>query len=292
MRAVIFDIKRFAVHDGDGIRTTVFFKGCPMRCLWCHNPEGLSTEKELAFTAHKCVSCGRCAAVCDAHTMENGVHIFHRERCRACGKCAAVCPADALRVYGETVDEHTLLNRLLEDRDFYDASGGGITLSGGECLLQADFCACLLRLCKEAGLRTAVDTCGCVPWESIEKVLPYTDRFLYDIKAIDDALHRRLTGVSNRLITENLKRLDGRGAEIEIRIPFVPHENDGEIERIGAFLRRFSHIVGVRVLPYHNLAATKYRALGLADTLPPLLPSEKVLSQAVRTLESFGLKML
>ena len=289
MEAMIFDIKRFAVHDGDGIRTTVFFKGCPLRCIWCHNPEGLSGKPALSFTEHKCVFCGRCASVCPCHIISNGKHIFRRENCTACGKCVPSCPADALCVYGKKISEEELLKILIEDRDFYETSGGGITLSGGECLLQAEFCARLLKRCKEENLRTAVDTCGFVPFESLLAVKPYTDRFLYDVKAFDEEVHTRCTGVSNRLILENLKKLDESGAKIEIRIPFVPDCNDTEIEKIGEFLAGLSNVVGVHVLAYHNLAAAKYRALGLPDTLPKILPEKDALSRAEETMRGKGL---
>ena len=289
MEAMIFDIKRFAVHDGDGIRTTVFFKGCPLRCIWCHNPEGLSGKPALSFTERKCVFCGRCALVCPCHIISNGKHIFRRENCTACGKCVPSCPADTLCVYGKKISEEELLKILLEDRDFYETSGGGITLSGGECLLQAEFCTRLLKRCKEENLRTAVDTCGFVPFESLLAVKPYTDRFLYDVKAFDEEVHTRCTGVSNRLILENLKKLDESGAEIEIRIPFVPDCNDTEIEKIGEFLAGLSNVVGVRVLAYHNLAAAKYRALGLPDTLPKILPEKDALSRAEETMRGKGL---
>ena len=188
MKARIFEVKRFAVHDGDGIRTTVFFKGCPLKCVWCHNPEGISTKSELAYYAHKCIVCGECQNVCPtgAHTIENGKHSFNREKCIICGKCTDVCLSDALILYGKEMTVEELLPVLLKDKDFYDNSGGGVTLSGGECLMQADFCAELLQMLKKEGINTAVDTCGYVPKESIDKVLPYTDTFLYDIKAIDE----------------------------------------------------------------------------------------------------------
>ena len=159
MKARIFEIKRFAVHDGDGIRTTVFFKGCPLRCVWCHNPEGLAHKPQLAYYAHKCISCGECAAVCPqtAQKMHNGIHFFERERCTACGNCANTCPVDALHFYGREVTVEELLPPLLEDRPFYETSGGGVTLSGGECLMQADFCATLLCALKSEGISTAVE---------------------------------------------------------------------------------------------------------------------------------------
>ena len=294
MTATIFDIKRFAVHDGDGIRTTVFFKGCPLRCLWCHNPEGLERPRELALFSHLCVGCGACAGVCrnGVHSLSDGVHSLDRSACAFCGECVKVCPNDALKIYGREVTVADLLPDLLADRPFYEASGGGVTLSGGECLLQADFCAELLAALKKEGIRTAVDTCGCVPRENIEKVLPLSDVFLYDVKAIDPAVHRRATGLDNRLILDNLRFLDESGAETEVRIPFVPGYNDGEIPAIAAYLKTLRHLRAVRVLPYHNYAASKYAALGRKADLPPDLPTEEMLDGAEKVLSDAGIRVI
>lgn len=276
MRGTIFEIKRFAVHDGDGIRTTVFFKGCPLRCVWCHNPEGLRAEPQLAYYAHKCIGCGECASVCptEAHVLQNGAHVLDRQRCTACGGCAEHCLGDALTHYGKSVTVEELLPRLLEDREFYESSNGGVTLSGGECLLQSQFCASLLQALKREGIHTAVDTCGAIPREAIDRVLPYTDLFLYDLKAIDPEVHRSCTGETNERILENLRYLDTKGASIEIRYPFVPDYNDGEAEKIRDFLETLCTHPRLRVLPYHNFAGSKYRALELEATLPARLPTE------------------
>lgn len=286
----IFDIKRFAVHDGEGIRTTVFFKGCPLRCVWCHNPEGLSAAPQVAFTAHNCIGCGACAGVCPAgaQRMEEGRHRFLREYCRACGACADVCPQNALTLYGKEASAEELLPLLLEDREFYEASGGGVTLSGGECLLQADFCAELLRLLKDRGIHTAVDTCGFVPRAALEMVLPFTDVFLYDIKAVDDAVHRRCTGQPAGLIRDNLQYLWQCGAKAEIRVPFVPGWNDAQVPSIAAFLGTYTGYRRVRVLPYHNFAISKYRAVGLDPTMPEQLPTGEALAGAEALFRARG----
>ena len=282
MKAKIFEIKRFAVHDGNGIRTTVFFKGCPLKCLWCHNPEGLDCNSQLAYYAQKCISCGECVKVCpqDAHSICGGKHVFNREKCVSCGKCENVCLGNALKLYGKNVDIDELLSVLLEDKEFFIHSGGGVTLSGGECLLQADFCKELLKKLKENGISTAVDTCGYVPRKSIEKVMPYTDIFLYDIKAIDDAVHIKCTGQSNKIILENLKYIDECGKKTEIRIPYVPGYNDGEIGKIADFIKKLKHVIKVRVLPYHNFAGSKYESLGIPNTMPTVLPSDENLTNA------------
>lgn len=276
MKAQIFNIKRFAVHDGDGIRTTVFFMGCPLKCLWCHNPEGISYRPQLSFLQEKCVSCGACVEACPqgAHKMGQGIHSFDRAKCIACGSCQALCPAEALKVYGQEMTVDQLLPLLLEDKDFYSQSGGGVTLSGGECLMQADFCAALLQALKAHNIHTAVDTCGFVPREAITKVLPYTDIFLYDLKAIDDEVHIRCTGQSNKRILENLKYIDEAGKTIEIRMPYVPDYNAGEVEKVKAFAGNLKNLTKIKFLPYHNYAGSKYASLDMENTLPKTLPTQ------------------
>ena len=274
----IVDIKRFAVHDGDGIRTTVFFKGCSLKCVWCHNPESIKREPQLAYYEQKCLSCMECAEVCPsgAHEMNwDKGHVFDRTKCIACGACEPVCLGDALKLWGREMTVEELIPLLLEDREFYQTSQGGVTLSGGECLLQADFCAQLLQTLKEEGIHTAVDTCGFVSWSAFEKVLPYTDIFLYDIKAFDPEVHKMCTGQSNEIILQNLKLLDETGAKIEIRIPYVPDYNSDQMEKIRDFLAGLSSLPRVKVLPYHNFAGSKYEALGMENTLPERMPSQE-----------------
>ena len=291
MKARIFEIKRFAVHDGDGIRTTVFFKGCPLRCVWCHNPEGIGLAPQLSFFAEQCVGCGACVRSCPvgAHSMEQGSHCLDRTACTACGACESVCPENALRLYGKEMTVDELLPLLLEDRDFYEASGGGVTLSGGECLLRAEFCASLLKALKGNGIHTAVDTCGFVPVKAIAQVLPYTDLFLYDIKAMDETVHMACTGRSNQLILENLAYIDSHGTPVEIRIPLVPHYNSDQIEPIADYLSRLRHPPKVRLLPYHNYAGSKYTALAMAHTLPEQLPDQAMMERARQLLNKYNL---
>ncbi len=282
MIARISDIKRFAVHDGDGIRTTVFFKGCSLRCLWCHNPEGIGFPPQLAYYENKCLGCGECTAVCPsaAHKMENGCHTFLRESCVGCGRCVPVCLGAALVYYGREVTVDELLPLLLEDREFYENSGGGVTVSGGECLMQAPFCRELLRQLKAEGIHTAVDTCGAVPWHHFEQVLPYTDIFLYDIKAYDEDVHIRCTGHSNAQILDNLRKLDTLGKPVEIRIPYVPKYNADQMPKIAAFLQTLHNVTKVKVLAYHNYAGSKYVALGMQNTLPDTLPTAEEVAAA------------
>ena len=205
MKATVSDIKRFAVHDGDGIRTTVFLKGCPLKCVWCHNPESISFNTQIAFYQNKCIGCGACTQVCPsaAHGIIDADHVFERSLCIGCGRCEKVCLGEALKFYGREMTVSELLPILLEDKVFYETSGGGVTISGGECLCHADFCAELLKSLKREGINTAVDTCGFVPKVALEKIAPFTDMFLYDIKALDEHVHIRCTGKSNKLILEN-----------------------------------------------------------------------------------------
>ena len=278
----IFEIKRFAVHDGPGIRTTVFFKGCPLKCIWCHNPEGIAFGKEMASYNHKCIGCGVCVSTCinDAHKLTGKGHFLDRTKCSFCGDCVKSCRGDVLKIYGRETAVSDILPELLSDKDFYDTSGGGVTLSGGECLMQADFCRELLAELKKEGIHTAVDTSGYVKREEIDKVIPYTDMFLYDIKAIDEDVHIKCTGKSNKIILENLEYVDSLGKNIEIRYPYVPNFNSGEAEKIAEFVSKLKSVTGVKVLPYHNYAASKYDALGMENTLPCTIPSDDVIKKA------------
>ena len=259
MTGIYSDIKRFAVHDGPGIRTTVFLKGCPLKCVWCHNPESISFKPQIAFYENKCIGCGEC--------QKEG---FKTDDCLG----------EARVLYGKEITVEELLTLLLEDREFYENSGGGVTLSGGECLCQPDFCAELLKALKAEGINTAVDTCGFVSREAIDMVLPYTDMFLYDIKAIDEDVHIKCTGQPNRQILENIKYIDSKNKAIEVRIPYVPQYNDNQIDKIAEFLKPLKNITAVKVLPYHNFAGSKYAALGMENTLPETLPTDEEISIA------------
>lgn len=288
MKAGISDIKRFAVHDGDGIRTTVFFKGCSLKCVWCHNPEGIEFLPQIAYYENKCIGCGECMDFCShgGHFLTEAGHFYDRNACIRCGECVPHCLGAALTYYGREVTVEELLPLLLEDREFYETSGGGVTLSGGECLMQAEFCAELLRKLKEIGIHTAVDTCGFVPWDHFEKVLPWTDVFLYDLKAFDEDVHIRCTGHSNRRILDNLRRLDSLGASLEIRIPYVPDYNDDQTDKIADFIRTLKNIRKVKVLTYHNYAGSKYAALGMKNTLPETLPENGEVQRVQQRIET------
>ncbi len=245
MTGTIFDVQRFSVHDGPGIRTTVFMKGCPLRCKWCHNPEGLSKSLQLQFFEDKCIGCGLCG---------------ERKQLSDAQKC----PSEALKISGREMDEDEVIGEILKDKIFY-SDNGGITFSGGECLLQADFVASVLRKAKSLGLHTAVDTCGYVPWNELEKTLAYCDLYLYDVKCFTSELHKKYTGVDNLLIIDNLKHLADTGKDIWIRTPVIPEFNNNteEMVQISELILSMSAVKQVTLMPYHTLGASKYKTLGL-----------------------------
>ena len=271
MKLPVADVRRLTLHDGPGTRTTVFVKGCPLRCLWCHNPESLSAAPVLLFHDNLCSGCGRCAAVCPqgVHSFVGGAHRLDRSRCRLCGACVDACPRGALEICGRDYTPEELLPLVLRDEAFY-ASGGGVTVSGGEPLLYAEAVGRLFELLHGRAIRTALDTCGEVPFEAFARVLPATDLVLFDIKGMDPVRHRENTGRDNARIHENLRQLGARGVPVEIRMPVVPGRNDAEeeFEAAGRLLATIPSVTAVRLLPYRSLARKKYRAAGLADTMP------------------------
>lgn len=290
MLGCIFAIKKFAVHDGPGIRTTLFLKGCPLDCLWCHNPEGKSYKKEMAFYIHKCTACGNCKSICE--NQQFNPRNIDRSKCIACGKCENSCFNEALSLFGKDMTVDEAFNALIEDKDFYETSGGGATVSGGECLMQADFVCALLKKLKEANIHTAVDTCGYVPESAFEKVIPYTDVFLYDIKAFSEETHIRCTGKSNKLIWDNLAYLDKNDKPVIIRYPVIPTYNDFEAEAIAKKLSEFKNIQSVDILKYHNFSGSKYDALGLENTMPEVdPPTDEDLLKIKKIFTSYNLKV-
>lgn len=252
MKAVIFDIERNSFVDGPGIRTTVFFKGCNLRCAWCHNPESQSFSPQMMYYRDKCTGCGKCKQVCK------------NETCTLCGRCTFFCPADARKVCGKEYTVEEVFSEVVKDKAFYDNSDGGVTFSGGECMMQVDFLVEILKKCKENGIHTAVDTAGHVPFASFEKIIPYTDMFLYDVKIFDSGKHKEYVGVSNELILDNLKKLMNLGARIWVRIPVMKDINDSleEMQKIKAFFVENGMPEKVELLPYHAMGENKYFAIG------------------------------
>lgn len=292
---LITDVKKFAVHDGPGIRTTVFLKGCPLHCLWCHNPETQSTRPQVGYLAIECIGCGRCVGVCpqDAlHLTEAGI-IRKAERCTGCGACAEVCPAGAMVLYGRGVSVDEVICEVEKDRPFYENSGGGMTLSGGEPLLQPEFCAALLRTAADRGLGTCLDTCGHVPWAALEAVVADTDLFLYDLKLIDSARHAEATGCGNELILGNLLRLAQTGSNVIVRVPVVPGANatEQDIAAIASFVADLPGAIDIELLAYHELGESKFKRLGLEYPLAGLRPpGGELMAALARVVESHGVK--
>lgn len=274
---MIFDIIRNSFVDGPGIRTTVFFKGCNLRCKWCHNPESQKPEKQMMFYKNKCTGCGKCMEVCH----------FNLENCDFCGKCETYCPNDARKICGREMSVDDVVAEVVKDKAFYDASGGGVTFSGGECMLQIDFLAELLKECKKQGIHTAVDTAGCVSWDRFEKIMSYTDLFLYDVKCASDELHKEWTGVSNELIIDNLNRLsaDFKG-DIIIRVPVIGGVNDtkAEIQKIADILRDVK-CKDIELLPYHKMGEHKYDALG-DESVEFSVPTDEVMEEFKEIIKS------
>jgi len=270
MTGVVFNIMRFAVNDGPGIRTTVFLKGCPLRCLWCHNPESISPEPELFLRADRCIRCGACVEACQqaAIRREGGMVVTDRRLCRRCGRCVEACWSDARAVVGREMTVEEVLEEVSRDTVFHDASGGGVTFSGGEPLLQHEFLMALLEGCRDRGIRTAVDTSGHADPAVLDRVADVTDLFLYDLKLFDEERHCRFTGVSNRLILENLRTLAARQARVVVRVPLIPGVNDDDenIRAIGGLVASLG-IGRIELLPYHEAGLAKYDRVGRACAL-------------------------
>lgn len=266
---IVFNIQKFCIHDGDGIRTCVFLKGCPLRCIWCHNPESLDREPVLSFSKTKCSLCGKCLTECFARTIENGILKIDREKCIKCGKCVASCLNDANEIIGKEMTTKEVFDEVVKDKMFYDTSGGGLTISGGEPSYQPDFTLELLRLSKDAGISLAIETCGIGSREFYEKVADLGATFLFDIKAIDPVRHKSLTGAHNSHIMANLNYLMDRGANIIIRLPLIPHCNDSDkdIAKLSEFLNRNKgRYRYAEIMPYHTLGIGKSEKLGTTPT--------------------------
>ncbi len=282
LQGTILNLQRLSTEDGPGIRTTVFFKGCPLRCSWCHNPESFSPDPQVQWLESRCIGCHTCLKACPNGCLsDSGAGIvIDRQRCQGCGTCAGECPSNALELLGKRVSVEDLLVELVKDRAYYLPSGGGVTLSGGEPAYQPSFAEALLRQLKAAGIATALDTCGLCSPQVLERLLPWVDLFLYDLKVLDADLHRRFTGRENRLILENLRRVLASGKTVWVRTPLIPGMTDTRenIEGIGAILGSLSNgnLERWELCAFNNLCRDKYRRLGVewSFSSTPLLTQE------------------
>jgi choline trimethylamine-lyase activating enzyme len=296
----IFDIQKFSVHDGPGIRTLVFFKGCPLHCTWCSNPEGISSDFQPFWVQDLCVSCGGCAEVCAAgiHRLIGGdgraTHILDRSiACRGCGRCVTVCPNSALRLAGREVTVAEVMDDVLKDFAFYANSGGGLTLGGGEPTRQPDFAEALLGQAKHEGLHTAMESCAMAPWHIFERLLPLLDLILVDIKHLDASVHQRLTGASNALILQNITHLLRAAVPLIVRVPLIPTLNDGaNLRKVLQFVREHDNsgmVERIDIIPYHRFGVGKYGHLGLDYALLDLPePGKQAVIEAAELAASFG----
>jgi pyruvate formate lyase activating enzyme len=273
MTGRIFDIQRFSIHDGPGIRTTVFLKGCPLRCLWCGNPESISAKPLLSYVAERCVACGECFNVCEPKALvpdPSGKAMLNRERCTVCGECAPRCDAKALEMVGRDANVQEVLEVVLRDKDYYSASGGGMTLSGGDPIFQPEFSLALLKAAKAAGIHCCMETSGYAVWGAFAPLLPFVDLWLYDYKETDPALHKKFMGETNGPIVENLRRLHEAGAKVLLRCPMIPEHNarPDHLDGIAALARQLPRLAGVELLPYYDLWRGKLKRMGLTSQLP------------------------
>lgn len=283
----VINIQKYSLHDGDGIRTTIFFKGCPLSCQWCHNPESQSFDCEVLFDAEKCVGCGYCTGACPKKAIEvcsSGIAQTDKSKCELCGTCLDYCVQNCREIAGKEYTVQELVKEALRDRMFYEQSGGGVTLSGGEVMMQnIDELELLCKKLHEEGIHLAIDTCGFAPRENYQRLLPYVDVFLYDIKALDEEVHKQYTGQSNKLILENLEFLAQNRANINIRIPVIDPVNASEdfMNSVITYLKDKIGIVKINLLPYHNTGSSKYAKLGL------VYPTEEFKVPSAEEMEKF-----
>jgi pyruvate formate lyase activating enzyme len=295
-KGLIFDIQRYAIHDGPGIRTTAFLKGCPNRCKWCANPESQKSVPQITYLENECLHCGSCAKICSkkAIAVSKNSHFLDRGSCDLCGQCAAICPGEALQIVGRYVSPKELFDEMAADQPFWERSGGGITLSGGEPLAQPEFVLPFIKFCKENYVHTVIETSLHVPPKIIKDVLLQVDDIICDIKIMDENRHKAFIGVSNKLILDNLALLLKSSKSVLVRIPLIPSINDDRdnIEATGVFLSSNRQKIQIELLPYHRLGESKYarlgRSYGLGDIVPP---TDEDLENAKKELKKFNITM-
>ncbi|MEG2353775.1 MAG: glycyl-radical enzyme activating protein [Clostridium sp.] len=295
MKATIINIQKYSIHDGPGIRTTVFFKGCPLNCWWCHNPESQRLKPEVMHWEEKCTACGNCVKHCpnNALAIVNGKLEYDVSACEFCSECSKYCINEARTIKGKEISVDDLFKEVIKDEIFYGESNGGVTFSGGEPLIQADFIREVLKKCKKRDIHTTIDTCGYVSWDKFEKIVDYTDLFLYDLKHMNSDKHKLYTSVSNELILENLKKLSDLGKNIFIRMPIIPGINDDEEElKKAAELLKDLNIIQVNLLPYHKMGMDKYKRLDMEVKLKEIKePSNERMNELSKIFKNVGLKV-
>ena len=295
MKGIVFDIQRFCVNDGPGIRTTVFLKGCMLDCLWCHNPESKSPKPILMLNDNKCIGCLECRTICQNHKFsKDNIHLIDREKCNLCGECVNKC-VGALDICGKEMTINDIILIVLKDLQFYNNSGGGLTISGGEPLMQHEFIKELLKKAKENNLNTAIETCGYAKWDSILELVPYVDTFLWDVKETNDELHKKYTRVSNKLILENLYKLNKTEAKIILRCPIIPGYNDREdhFEAIGRMANELENVLEVHIEPYHPLGKDKCKQIGEEYLLGDLsFSDEKTITEWITKINRYTSKLV
>ena len=286
MKGTVFSVQRFCVQDGPGIRTTVFLKGCPLRCAWCHNPESQKARAEILYSPQSCILCGACQKACPKglHSFSAGEHTFDRASCDGCARCAAACPSGALERCGEEREVGEIIALALRDAEFYKTSGGGFTLSGGEPMAQPDFALALAREARNAHLSVCLETCGFCPREELARILPYVDLFLYDFKLADAEAHKKFTGRDNALILENLSFLGSSGARVVLRCPIIPGVNftKAHFEAIAEIARTCPGLLSIDLMPYHPLGVDKEKRLGRTPSAAAIRPPDSSLLETFR----------
>lgn len=296
LEGTVFNIMKYSIHDGPGIRTTVFLKGCPLHCPWCHNPEGQRFNQELIYRPDRCVACGQCLNICPSKAIIalEGRLVYLREKCQACGECSRICHAGVRELIAKKMSVKEVMAEIEKDIIFYDESGGGVTFSGGEALMQPDFLLQILQECRKKEIHTAVETAGYVNPDSLQMISPYVDLFLYDLKIMDSRKHQELTGVPNDLVLGNLRWLAEKHPQVIVRAAIIPGINDDEVnlQQIGEFVSSLKCVAEIHCLPYHKAGVDKYRRLGLEYRLADLEPpNDESMLQISRKLEEFGLKV-